>query len=158
MIHREDFDVAKRLYFQLPGLAKFYASLPTARHRSDFEIHFLRYLKIWRTDCPFEVTTTNRFQINVNEASVTARKDIRKGTTIRYLEGQLVELTEKEDKQLSKGNNDFSVVISSRSGKRMMFLGPARFCNHDCEPNAQIDRTSDTLNKVKAMKDRKSVV
>lgn len=153
MIHREDFDVAKRLYFQLPGLAKFYASLPTARHRSDFEIHFLRYLKIWRTDCPFEVTTTNRFQINVNEASVTARKDIRKGTTIRYLEGQLVELTEKEDKQLSKGNNDFSVVISSRSGKRMMFLGPARFCNHDCEPNAQIDRTSDTLNKVKALKD-----
>lgn len=153
MINREDFDVAKRLYFQLPGLAKFCASLPTARHRSDFETHFLRYLKIWRTDCPFEVTTTNRFQINVNEASVTARKDIRKGTTIRYLEGQLVELTEEEDKQLSKGKNDFSVVISSRSGKRMMFLGPARFCNHDCEPNAQIDRTSDTLNKVKALKD-----
>lgn len=153
VINREDFDVAKRLYFHLPGLAKFCASLPTARHRSDFETHFLRYLNIWRTDCPFEVTTTNRFQINVNEASVTARKDIRKGTTIRYLEGQLVELTEEEDKQLSKGNNDFSVVISSRSGKRMMFLGPARFCNHDCEPNAQIDRTSDTLNKVKALKD-----
>jgi histone-lysine N-methyltransferase SUV420H len=89
-------------------------------------------------DCPFEVTTTNRYTIDTHEASVTARREIKRGEEIKYLTGIQVALTEKEEDELDDSRLDFSIVVSSRKKTRSLFLGPARFANHDCDANAKL--------------------
>ena len=72
------------------------------------------------------------------EAAIIARRIIRKGETIRYLSGIQVEMTEQEEKELSS-RTDFSIVLSSRRKRPSLFLGPARFANHDCDSNARLN-------------------
>ena len=67
-----------------------------------------------------------------------ARRDIDKGETIRYLCGNLVAMTEEEEKDLDLTRRDFSIVMSSRKKTPSLFLGPARFANHDCNANARL--------------------
>lgn len=92
-------------------------------------------------DCPFEVSTTNRYTILEHEASVTARKLIGKGEIIKYLSGVQVPLTSEEESMLNGTRNDFSIVLSSRKRSTSLFLGPARFANHDCNANARLSTT-----------------
>lgn len=47
-------------------------------------------------------------------------------------------ITAKEDKELAKRKKDFSIVISSRNKCAALFMGPARFANHDCDANARL--------------------
>ena len=49
-------------------------------------------------------------------------------------------MTEKEEKELSS-RTDFSIVLSSRRKRPSLFLGPARFANHDCDSNARLNTT-----------------
>ncbi|CBX97497.1 Histone-lysine N-methyltransferase set9 [Plenodomus lingam] len=123
---------------QLPGLRKFVAGLKTERDQEQFKRHLRRYVNIYMSDCPFEVTTTNRYTITEHEASVTARRDISAREEIKYLTGVQVAMTEEQEKTLELQRKDFSLVYSSRKKTRSLFLGPARFANHDCDPNAKL--------------------
>lgn len=122
----------------LPGMTKYYRALPDEKDRDHFARHLSRYVKIYMPDCPFEVTTTNRYTISEHEASVTARKPIKPREEIKYLTGVQVAMTEEEEKKLELERKDFSLVISSRKKTRSLFLGPARFANHDCDANARL--------------------
>lgn len=93
---------------------------------------------MWLPDCPFEVSTTNRYTIVTHEAATTARRFIKKGDTIKYLCGNLVAITSEEEKDLDLTRRDFSIVMSSRKRTPSLFLGPARFSNHDCNANARL--------------------
>lgn len=95
-------------------------------------------MRIYLPDCPFEVSSTNRYTIYSHEAAITARKYIKKGQPIKYLSGIQVMITAKEDKELAKRKKDFSIVISSRYKCAALFMGPARFANHDCDANARL--------------------
>ena len=97
-----------------------------------------KYVNIWMTDCPFEVSTTNRYTIVKYEASITARQDIKKDEKIKYLCGTLVAMTPEEEADLDFGRSDFSIVTSTRKKTPSLFLGPARFANHDCNANARL--------------------
>jgi histone-lysine N-methyltransferase SUV420H len=119
-------------------LRKFSASLKDEREKEQFNRHLLRYVKIYMPDCPFEVTTTNRYTITEHEASVTARREIKPREEIKYLTGVQVAMTEEQEKSLELARKDFSLVISSRKKTRSLFLGPARFANHDCDANARL--------------------
>lgn len=88
-------------------------------------------------ECPFEVCTTNRYTILTHEACVVARRTIKVNESIKFLNGIQVEMTEQEEDELSS-RTDFSIVISSRKKRPSLFLGPARFANHDCESNARL--------------------
>ncbi|KAF1961807.1 hypothetical protein CC80DRAFT_488215 [Byssothecium circinans] len=122
---------------KLPGLKKYMNGLKD-KEREHFARHLRRYVSIYMPDCPFEVTTTNRYTITDHEASITARRDIGPREEIKYLTGVQVAMTEEQEKSLELARKDFSLVISSRKKTRSLFLGPARFANHDCDANAML--------------------
>ncbi|KAI0976145.1 hypothetical protein F4678DRAFT_416065 [Xylaria arbuscula] len=126
------------------GLRRFLNGLRTPKERDDFRAHLRRYMRIWLPDCPFEVSSTNRYTIYSHEAAITARKYLKKGQPIKYLSGIQVMITAKEDKELAKRKKDFSIVISSRNKCAALFMGPARFANHDCDANARLMITGQT--------------
>jgi histone-lysine N-methyltransferase SUV420H len=123
---------------QLPGLRRFVGTLKDERDQEQFKRHLRRYVNIYMPDCQFEVTTTNRYTITDHEASITARRDINPREEIKYLTGVQVAMTEEQEKTLELARKDFSLVISSRKKTRSLFLGPARFANHDCDANAKL--------------------
>lgn len=140
VIINKDPTTAHEKLLQLPGLTKYLRSLKTEDEKEHFRRHLRKYVNMYLADCPFEVGTTNRYTITTAEAAIIARKPLRKGESIKYLTGIQVEMTEREEQELSK-NNDFSVVMSSRRKRPSLFLGPARFANHDCDSNAKLTTT-----------------
>ena len=133
-----DSQKAETALLKLPGLRKFYDNLKTDREKEDFRRHMRKYINIWLPDCPFEVTTTNRYTILTHEAAATARRLIKKGDAVKYLCGNLVSMTPEEEQDLDLTRRDFSIVMSSRKKTPSLFLGPARFANHDCNANARL--------------------
>ncbi|GIZ45331.1 hypothetical protein CKM354_000850400 [Cercospora kikuchii] len=128
---------AQELLLKTKGIATFHKALRTEDEREHFVRHLRQYIDMWLPSCPFEVCTTNRYTITTAEASIVARKNIRKDTEIEFLRGIQVEMTEREERELSS-NTDFSIVITSRRKRPSLFLGPARFANHDCNSNARL--------------------
>lgn len=122
---------------RLPGIINYLRSLKTPDEREHFERHLRKYINMYLPECPFEVCTTNRYTILTHEACVVARRRISPGEPIKFLTGIQVEMTEKEEMELSS-RTDFSIVISSRRKRPSLFLGPARFANHDCDSNARL--------------------
>lgn len=140
VIINKDPTTAHEKLLQLAGLAKYLRGLKTEDEKEHFRRHLRKYVNMYLADSPFEVGTTNRYTITTAEAAIIARKPLRKGESIKYLTGIQVEMTEKEEYELGK-NNDFSVVMSSRRKRPSLFLGPARFANHDCDSNAKLTTT-----------------
>jgi [histone H4]-N-methyl-L-lysine20 N-methyltransferase len=128
---------------RLPCIKNHMANMKTANELEHFKRHLEKYVRIYLPECPFEVTTTNRYTIDTQEASITARKAIRGGEKIMYLTGHRVVLHKHEEAQLENTQKNFSIVTSSRTGEVSIFLGPARFANHDCSPNAQLSPVGD---------------
>ena len=137
MIVRKDASVAHGNLLRLPGITKYVRSLRTQDEKEHFERHLRKYVNMYLPECPFEVCTTNRYTILTHEACVVARRPISPGESIKFLTGIQVEMTEKEEEELSS-RTDFSIVISSRRKRPSLFLGPARFANHDCDSNARL--------------------
>ncbi|OAL48458.1 histone-lysine N-methyltransferase SET9 [Pyrenochaeta sp. DS3sAY3a] len=138
LVWEKDPTEAVQKLLQLPGLRKFNANLKDEKDQDQFKRHVRRYANLYMPDCPFEVTTTNRYTITDHEASITARRDINPREEIKYLTGVQVAMTEEQEKSLELARKDFSLVISSRKKTRSLFLGPARFANHDCDANAKL--------------------
>lgn len=67
-----------------------------------------------------------------------ARRTIRRNESVKYLSGIQVLITPEEEAALSVRKKDFSIVVSSRSKMASLFMGPARFANHDCGANAKL--------------------
>lgn len=143
---------AEQELLAMTGLAKYLQHrLPNDREREWFKRHFRKYIHIYLPDCPFEISTTNRYTITEHEATVVARRDIRKGEEIKYLCGTLVSMTREEELDLDLTRKDFSIVMSSRRKSPSLFLGPARFANHDCNANGRlVTRGSDGMQVVAA--------
>lgn len=120
------------------GLRKFCNSLKTPKEKEDFKSHLRRYMSIYLPDCPFEVNATNRYTIVAFEASVTARRFIKRNNPIKYLSGTQVVVTPEEEEKMALLKKDFSLVVSSRNKCTSLFMGPARLCNHDCDANARL--------------------
>ncbi|KAL1301628.1 hypothetical protein AAFC00_005853 [Neodothiora populina] len=132
---------ATQALLKLPGIQRYLRSLSTADEKEHFQRHLRKYVNIYLPDCPFEVCTTNRYEITTHEASTVARKMIKKGEVIRYLSGIQVAMTKEEERDLDVRKRDFSIVMSSRKKTPSLFLGPARFANHDCDANARLSTT-----------------
>ena len=153
VVSSKDVATAERKLLTVNGVKKFTDRLETSRERDDFQKHLRKYVNIWLPDCPFEVATTNRYTIVTQEAAVYARRGIKKEDAIKYLCGNLVAMTEEEEKDLDLTRRDFSIVMSSRKKTPSLFLGPARFANHDCNANARLTTTGSDGMQIVAVKD-----
>ncbi|KJZ74908.1 hypothetical protein HIM_05639 [Hirsutella minnesotensis 3608] len=141
VIVERDMDAAQEKLLSTDGLRRFHDGLKTEQERDDFRRHLRRYLQIYSPDCPWEVGSTNRYTIVTHEACVTARRSIRRNESIKYLSGIQVNITPEEEKEMAIRKKDFSIVVSSRSKCTSLFMGPARFANHDCSANARLMTT-----------------
>ncbi|CAK7271354.1 histone lysine methyltransferase Set9 [Sporothrix epigloea] len=141
LIVEPDLQVAEKKFLATNGLGKFYRALKTESEKEHFRRHLYRYMQLYLPDCPFEVSTTNRYTIFQEEACLSARKFIKNGETIKYLSGIQVVITAEEEAALSQRKKDFSIIVSSRKKEVNLFMGPARFSNHDCNANARLVTT-----------------
>lgn len=141
-IINKDLAAAEKRLVATDGLQRFLNGLRTDKEKDDFRKHLRRYLQIYMPDCPWEVSTTNRYTIVTHEASITARRYIKRNESIKYLSGIQVVITAEEEKEIAVRKKDFSIVVSSRSKSTSLFMGPARFANHDCNANAALMTTS----------------
>lgn len=144
---------AEQELLALSGLKKFSDSLKTQKEKDDFRKHLRRYINIYLPDCPFEVSSTNRYTVATWEASVTARQYIKKGQTVKYLTGIQILMTEEEEEAIKSSRRDFSIVVSSRKKIASLFLGPARFANHDCGANARLTTQGNSGMDIIAVRD-----
>lgn len=138
VIVAKDVSKAEGRFLDLPGLKKYLGKLDTEQEKTWFRRHLRKYISIYLPGCPFEVSTTNRYTITTHEAAVTARKPIKKGHTIKCLCGTMVSMTREEEEDLDLTRRDFSIVMSSRKKTPSLFLGPARFANHDCDASGKL--------------------
>lgn len=97
---------------------------------------------MYSPDAGFEVSSTNRYNPLSPEASIISRRAFRRGEPIKYLTGAMVRMSSAEEDAFTHGATDFSIIYSSRVGGMSLLLGPARFVNHDCEPNAKFVTTN----------------
>ena len=123
---------------KISGFKRFFDRLMTREEKEHFQRHLRKYVNTYMCDCPFEISTTNRYTIFSHEAAITARKEIKRGEVIKYLSGMQVPMSKEEERTLDVTRRDFSIVMSSRKKSPSLFLGPARFANHDCEANARL--------------------
>ena len=151
----KDPQLAEASLLKLPGLRKFSDSLKTKGEKDHFRRHLRKYINIWLPECPFEVSTTNRYTVITHEAATTARRFIKKNEPIKYLCGYLVSISSEEEKDLDLSRRDFSIVMSSRKKTPSLFLGPARFANHDCNANARLVTQGSEGMQVVAVRDIK---
>ncbi|KAK8136870.1 Histone-lysine N-methyltransferase SET9 [Apiospora sp. TS-2023a] len=153
LIVQPDMKVAETKLLATAGLRKFINGLKTEKEKDAFRQHLRRYMQIYLPDSPFEVSTTNRYTIVTHEAAVTARRYIRRGQPVKYLSGIQVLMSAEEEEDISRRKKDFSIVVSSRNKCASLFMGPARFANHDCDANAQLKIISQSSIEIHATRD-----
>lgn len=141
LIVKQDLEAAEKRLLASDGLKRFVNGLKSDKEKADFVQHLRRYLRIYMLDCPWEVSTTNRYTIVTHEACVIARRYIKRNETIKYLSGIQINITPEEEKEITVRKKDFSIVVSSRKKCTSLFMGPARFANHDCRANAKLMTT-----------------
>ncbi|KZT04673.1 uncharacterized protein LAESUDRAFT_760966 [Laetiporus sulphureus 93-53] len=117
-----------------------------------FATHASRYFELYMPTGSIEIAHTSRYthQTGKSELCILATRPLMPGMVITELKGSMADLTEEEDMELKRTaatcapgvqvRRDFSVIHSKQMKKNHLFLGPARFVNHDCDHNVELFR------------------
>ncbi|KAJ3512718.1 hypothetical protein NLJ89_g3358 [Agrocybe chaxingu] len=114
-----------------------------------FATHASRYFELYNPSGSIEIAHTSRYshQTGKSELCILATRPLAPGSIVTELKGSMANLTEEEDKELKRTDlrksdirRDFSVIHSKSMKKNHLFLGPARFVNHDCDNNCELLR------------------
>ncbi|CAA7259100.1 unnamed protein product [Cyclocybe aegerita] len=132
----------------LPSIRYFLKSY-TQKQINAFATHASRYFELYNPSGSIEIAHTSRYshQTGKSELCILATRPLAPGSIVTELKGSMANLTEEEDKELKRTDlrksdirRDFSVIHSKSMKKNHLFLGPARFVNHDCDNNCELLR------------------
>ncbi|TPX44155.1 hypothetical protein SeMB42_g04086 [Synchytrium endobioticum] len=109
----------------------------TPKQLNDLKTHAKKYLQMYHPEAGYEVARTTRYipATGKVEACVIATRKFVKGEVMNFCTGVFTAMT-LEDEDYAK-TRDFSIISLSSSKRDSLFLGPARFVNHDCEANME---------------------
>ncbi|OCH84634.1 hypothetical protein OBBRIDRAFT_785914 [Obba rivulosa] len=125
----------------------------TDKQINAFATHASRYFELYTPTGSIEIAHTSRYshRTGKSELCILATRPLAPGKIIAELKGSMAHLSEAEDKELKRTDGkyadgvgirrDFSVIHSKQLKKNHLFLGPARFVNHDCDHNVELFRT-----------------
>ncbi|KAI0320906.1 hypothetical protein OF83DRAFT_1102360 [Amylostereum chailletii] len=123
----------------------------TQKELNAFATHASRYFELYVPTGSIEIAHTERYthRTGKSELCILATRPLAPGAVILELKGSMADLTEAEDQDLKRTTGrhsfggirrDFSVIHSKQLKKNHLFLGPARFVNHDCDNNCELFR------------------
>ncbi|KAL1710564.1 hypothetical protein EV121DRAFT_275391 [Schizophyllum commune] len=132
---------------RLPAVL-YYLKSYTQQQINAFATHAARYFELYHPSGCIEIAHTSRYSLYTgkSELCILATRDLAPGAVISELKGSMANLTEDEDRALKETQinsairRDFSVIHSRQMKKNHLFLGPARFVNHDCDHNCELFR------------------
>ncbi|EAU91602.1 hypothetical protein CC1G_11834 [Coprinopsis cinerea okayama7 len=128
---------------------RYYLKSYTQKQINAFATHASRYFELYHPSGVIEIAHTSRYSSHTgkSELCVLATRPLSPGMVITELKGSMANLTDEEDKELKRAGmvnsdirRDFSVIHSKSMKKNHLFLGPARFVNHDCDNNCELFR------------------
>jgi histone-lysine N-methyltransferase SUV420H len=147
---------AQHKLLQMSCMAGYRGSNQKPTAQSEWFYRQLRsYVQIYSPKCPFKIGESEHLSFIDREAAVFAKRDFQMGESIQFLSGVCVPLTKEEELQLEISGKDFSILQSSSNQPAAMFLGPARFVNHDCKANSEIVRATPSRARIVALKNIK---
>ncbi|OJA09199.1 hypothetical protein AZE42_00688 [Rhizopogon vesiculosus] len=132
----------------LPSV-RYYLKPYTQKQINAFATHASRYFELYNPAGYIEIAHTSRYshRTGKSELCILATRPLAPGVVITELKGSMAHLSKEEDKELKRTDlrnidirRDFSVIHSRQMKKNHLFLGPARFVNHDCDNNCELFR------------------
>ncbi|KAI0278485.1 hypothetical protein BGY98DRAFT_533986 [Russula aff. rugulosa BPL654] len=113
--------------------------------------HASRYMELYLPTGSIEIAHTQRYShfTGKSELCILATRALAPGSVLSELKGSMADLTETDEVELKRtdrrnsqggSRRDFSVIHSKQLKKNHLFLGPARFVNHDCDNNCELFR------------------